>query len=56
MKTALIIIAAVIVGGFIGHSQVLCFNGTCPLTGSWFGGAAIGGVLGFVASGGKFAA
>lgn len=35
-------------GALIGYSQVLCPDGSCAMTGSWPGGAAIGGVLGYV--------
>ncbi len=40
------------IGGLIGWSQVLCFDGACPLTGSWAGGAMLGAFLGFMLSGG----
>jgi hypothetical protein len=41
-----------VVGGVVGYSQILCFDGTCPLTGSWVGGALIGGFLGMMVTGG----
>ena len=41
------------IGAAIGYSQVICPSGQCALTGSWYGGALLGGVLGLVfASGG----
>lgn len=36
------------IGAVIGYTQVLCPTGTCAITGSWPGGATIGGVLGYV--------
>lgn len=35
-------------GGFVGYSQVLCFNGQCMLTGTWLGGAILGGIVGYL--------
>ncbi len=35
-------------GGWVGHARLLCFDGQCPLTGSWWGGALIGGLLGLL--------
>lgn len=43
------ILAVVIGAGFgtvLGYSQVLCPSGQCALTGSWYGGALLGGLLG----------
>ena len=34
-----------VAGGVLGYTHVLCPGGTCPLTGSWFGGALLGGVV-----------
>ena len=47
-KTILLIAAFAIVGGIIGYSQIFCPGGQCVITGSWPGGAAIGGMLGYV--------
>lgn len=33
-------------GGAIGYSQILCMNGQCSITGTPYGGAIFGGVLG----------
>lgn len=35
-----------VIGAAIGYAGVLCPGGACAITGSWWGGAAIGGVLG----------
>jgi hypothetical protein len=37
-------------GGLFGYSQVFCSTGQCVLTGSWYGGAVVGGLLGFLAA------
>ena len=34
-------------GAAIGYSKVLCLTGDCPLTGTPYGGAFFGGMLGF---------
>jgi len=34
-------------GGVVGYLQWLCPDGSCALTGSWWGGATAGGLLGF---------
>lgn len=39
------------VGAAIGYSQILCFNGECPLTGSPYGGALFGGAIGLAIMG-----
>ncbi len=42
-----------IIGGIVGYSQILCTaTGACPITGSWYGAAIFGGILGFVIAGG----
>jgi hypothetical protein len=51
LPTLLIIAASAVLGGFIGHSQVLCADGTCVITGSWYGGAIFGGLLGMILAG-----
>lgn len=33
-------------GGAIGYSQILCASGECSITGTPYGGALFGGVLG----------
>ena len=48
MKTLLGILIGAGIGAAIGYSQLLCPAGQCALTGSWYGGAAIGGMLGLV--------
>lgn len=40
------------IGAAIGYSQFLCPDGQCALTGSWYGGALVGGMLGTVFTGG----
>jgi hypothetical protein len=40
------------IGAAVGYSQILCFGGQCALTGSWYGGALLGGMLGTVFTGG----
>ena len=39
------------VGGVVGYAQWLCPDGSCAITGSWYGGALVGGFVGtFLAS------
>lgn len=33
-------------GGAVGYSKILCMTGDCAITGTPFGGALFGGVLG----------
>ena len=44
------IAAAALIGGafgtVLGYSQVFCPDGQCALTGSWYGGALLGGLVG----------
>jgi len=40
-----------VVGAGVGFSGVLCPDGSCAITGTWFGGAAMGGAMGFAAAG-----
>jgi len=46
MKTLLGIGLFAAGGAAIGYSQILCFNGQCAITGTPYGGALFGGVLG----------
>lgn len=46
------ILAGAALGGALGYFQVFCPTGECALTGSWYGGAVIGGLLGLVLSSG----
>ena len=52
MKQFVAILIGAGLGAAIGYSQFLCPDGTCPLTGSWYGGAVIGGMLGLMFTGG----
>lgn len=47
-KLWLMIGLGALVGGAIGASQVLCPDGSCQITGSWYGGAVIGGWVGLL--------
>jgi len=38
-------------GSAIGYSQLLCPDGGCPLTGSWYGGAMFGAIMGLALTG-----
>jgi len=40
-----------VVGAGVGFSQLLCPDGGCAITGTWFGGAAMGGAMGFAVVG-----
>lgn len=51
MKFAMLIAAGALIGGAIGFSKILCPDGQCMITGSWFGGGTIGGMLGYAAAG-----
>ncbi len=50
-KTLIIVALTVATGALIGNSQILCPDGQCMITGSWFGGAAIGGAVGAAITG-----
>lgn len=39
------------IGAWIGHARVLCADGSCPMTGSWYGAALVGGLLAFSLAG-----
>ena len=45
MKQILAILIGAGLGATIGYSQIFCPDGTCPLVGSWYGGAVIGGIV-----------
>lgn len=46
------LITGAVIGGLVGYSQILCPDGQCALTGSWYGGAAVGGLAGMILLGG----
>lgn len=46
------LLGGAVIGGAVGYSQVLCPNGACVFTGSWYGGAMFGGLLGLMLLGG----
>ena len=46
IKTLAGIALFALAGGAIGYSQILCANGECAITGTPYGGAIFGGVLG----------
>jgi hypothetical protein len=49
MKQGLLgLLAGILLGAWLGHTQWLCWNGHCPLTGTWLGGAILGGLVGFL--------
>jgi len=39
---------AALAGAWIGASGVLCLNGQCAMTGTWYGGAVTGALLGYL--------
>jgi hypothetical protein len=47
-KTLLGVLIGAGIGAAVGYSQIFCPDGQCALTGSWFGGAFVGGALGMV--------
>lgn len=47
MNLVLITAAGAALGALVGGSQVLCPDGSCALTGSWYGGGLIGGCLAY---------
>lgn len=47
MKLLLVVLAGSAIGGFVGGSRLLCPDGSCAITGSWYGGAIIGGCLAY---------
>ncbi|MFK7959129.1 MAG: hypothetical protein AB8G96_01265 [Phycisphaerales bacterium] len=50
-RTALIVTAGVAIGAAVGWSKIMCPGGECMITGSWFGGGTIGGLLSFALAG-----
>jgi len=52
LKKLVVILIGAGIGAAIGYSQIFCPGGQCALTGSWYGGAAIGGLLGMMLTGG----
>ncbi len=52
VRSLMIIAVCAGIGAALGYSQILCPNGQCALTGSWQGGALLGGVIGMMFSGG----
>lgn len=46
IKTIAGIAVFALIGAAVGYSKILCINGDCPITGSSYGGALFGGVLG----------
>jgi uncharacterized protein YcfJ len=46
IKTIAGIALFALAGGAIGYSKILCANGECAITGTPYGGALFGGVLG----------
>lgn len=55
MRPLLGLIFGVLAGGILGYSQIFCFGGTCPLTGTWLGGAMVGGLFGYLLLSGRTA-
>jgi hypothetical protein len=51
-KAILIVLTGAAIGGVLGYYKVFCLSGECSLTGSWQGGAAIGGLLALTLLGG----
>jgi len=51
LKAVVIVGLTAAIGGVVGGSGWLCPDGSCPITGSWFGGATVGGFLGLSLSG-----
>ncbi len=47
MKFVLIVGGLAVAGAVVGYAQWFCPDGRCALTGSWWGGATLGGLLGF---------
>lgn len=45
------LIGGAAVGALVGWSGLLCADGSCALTGSWLGGAVLGGFGGLAIAG-----
>jgi len=45
------LIGSATIGGLVGWSGIVCANGTCVITGSWMGGALLGGLIGLAIAG-----
>jgi hypothetical protein len=52
LRRIIAILIGAAIGAAVGYSQVFCPGGQCALTASWYGGAAIGGLLGLMFIGG----
>ena len=46
IKTLAGIAVFALIGAAVGYSKILCLNGQCPITGTFYGGGIVGGVLG----------
>jgi len=51
MKIIALTVAGAVAGALIGAWGILCPDGSCIITGSWFGGGTTGGLLGYAAAG-----
>ena len=51
MTHTIFTIAAALAGAFLGSTQWLCPDGSCAMTGTWYGGAFLGAGLGLAAGG-----
>jgi len=47
LKLLAFTIPLALLGGVIGFSGLICPDGSCAITGSWYGGATFGGLIGF---------
>ena len=50
-KSILGIALGAALGAAIGYSELLCPDGGCQITGSWYGGAMFGGIMGLALTG-----
>ena len=46
IKTIAAVSLFALVGAAVGYSQILCANGQCQITGTPYGGALFGGLMG----------
>ena len=51
MKLFALVALGAVAGAVVGGTGVLCPDGSCSITGSWYGTGTVGGLLGFAASG-----